>query len=278
MVGPVRKSKSLAHLISPSVSPRKAARGGPNELDESKGVLSEVATAGPPIPVSARDFSGIDILAAIDYLKRLQADSRLPAMTSRDQRTQILIQRRELPPIVLAHMVSSLLANTTTLERDQAQLRNRGRIIEIALAAGGDVALMRADDFGAPQALKDALVAGHGAVRDGALDADLLGDLVSSGYLVRDRRTGHLAPSVPNVGVYLRSLRACRKWVLTALTRAKGILDEALLVSRYANWKQGKYFLWQTVLHDLVGSGRVELLQLGTGTALRITRRGRLDK
>ncbi|BFZ58644.1 Serine/threonine-protein kinase 19 [Savitreella phatthalungensis] len=276
MPGPVRKSRSLAHLIGSSASNRKVSK---TAFDEDGGdALARLAATAPALPVPARDFTGIDILAAIDYLKQLQAATRLPPMTSRDQRTEILVHRREMPSIVLAHMVSSLFPNATTLERDQAELRRRGRIIQIPLGGGAELALMRVEDFDAPAALRDAILAGHGTIREDVLEPNLVGDLVSDGYLVRDRRDGSLAPSVPNVGLYLRALRACRRWVLTALVRAKGILDQALLVHRYSNWKEGKYFLWQTVLHDLVGSGRAEILQLGTGTALRITRRGRLDK
>lgn len=209
------------------------------------------------MPVEA-DFRGLDVLSAIDYLKALQ--SVIPSC-SREKRTNILNQRRNMPPIVLAHQIASLFPAMQNLEKEVNYLVTQKRIVELPLQHG-DVAYIRTEDWNAPS----------------GLSLDLTDDEIrvysQAGYIMR--RNNRLVYSAPNIGAYFSALKAARSWVMAILKRNICLMKDVR--QRYENWKDGGIFIWESLMHDLVGSSRVEILTLTVGPALRLTKRGREER
>lgn len=138
------------------------------------------------------------------------------------------------------------------------------------------------------------------------LGDDQVRAFVEAGYLLR--RNGRMVLSAPNIGAYFSTLRSVRTWVCTLLRKAGtnaggsgsgagigtggggsgsrggvtartgGIALEKDVRARYDAWKDGGIFTWELVMHDLVGSSRVEVLMLTVGRALRLTKRGREER
>lgn len=281
--GSRRTQPSLARL-SGLVSPKKrlapALTRASSSITSSSGTqgqdaaVTEARIVSVGLAVSAADFTGLDILSGVDYLKALQSSTTMPPYTSRERRADILARRRDMPAVVLAHMLSSLLPGMVSLERELSEVVRRGALVALPLA-DGETALVRIDDYDAPAALREVLATSGGQLEE--LQPDAQRELAASGHLLRGR-DGTLAASAPNIGLYLGSLRLCRRWILNSLRRAGGIALEATLRLRYEAWKEGVFFAWKTLMHDIVGSGRAEVVQLTTGPGLRITRRGRLEK
>lgn len=209
------------------------------------------------------DFRGLDILSALEYLKRLQTE--LPPGISREKRTAILNRRRNMPDLVLAHQIASLFSHMPDLERETHFLISEKRIIQIPLQ-NGDVAYIKTQDLGAPEELLETPL--------DQLSDDQFARLSQAGYLLR--RNQQLVMSAPNIGAYFSLLSAARKWVLAHLR--KSIVLEKDLRTRYALWKDGGVFQFESLMHDLVGSSRVEILRLTVGRALKITKRGREER
>lgn len=224
----------------------------------------------PPIPdhpiigtakVDA-DFRGLDVLSAIDYLKSLR--HTFPQKCSREKRTGLLNQRRNIPDLVLAHQLTSLFPDMRDLEKEIHFLVQSGKIVEIPLQSG-EMAYIRRTDYTCPEGLLDGELNG--------LDDVKVREYSTAGYLMR--RNNELVLSAPNIGAYFSALRTARIWVCTNLRKAKGLALEKNMHARYELWTDGGIFSWESLMHDLVGSGRVEILLLTVGKALRLTKRGR---
>lgn len=241
------------------MSPKKRTAGPParSKIDYESQIVAH------QVPVTV-DFRGLDILSAMDYLKRLQ--TTLPPKTGREKRTDILNRRRNMPDIVLAHQIASLFPNMAGLEKETNFLVTEGRIIQLPLP-DGDVAYMRREHYTAPQELLEIP-----SLTD--LADDQVRRFSQAGYLLR--RNDGLVLSTPNIGLYFQLLKAARKWVLSQLR--KSIVLEKDLKVRYEAWKDGGIFQYENLIHDLVGSSRIELLMLVVGRAFRITKRGREDR
>jgi hypothetical protein len=210
------------------------------------------------LPAAACPYEGLDCLSAIDYLK-----SQLPPVPpklTRDQLTTLLCRRRDKPLIVLMHQVASLFPKMPHLEREMQLLVQQGKVVQMQLQ-GDEVALMRHEDMRVPFADIN------------ALSEDEVRRYAAQGYLVR--KDGRLQLSVPGLGIYTSSLRLARRWVLQHLK--KGIALEKDLQIRYDAFKEGGLVAWHVLMHDLVGSSRMEVLRCAVGRALRITKRGRSD-
>ncbi|CCG81314.1 protein of unknown function [Taphrina deformans PYCC 5710] len=222
----------------------------------------ESQITGHQLSVEA-DFRGLDVLSAIDYLKRLQTD--MPPRLSREKSVALLNRRRQMPTIVLAHQITSLFPNMPDLEKEIHFLVREGRLIQLPLQSG-EPAYIRREDYKCPPVLLDTPV-------DDLSDSQFR-EFSHEGYLVR--RNGTVVLSAPNIGTFLSGLRAARSFVLGYL--AKSIALEKDIKARYELWKDGGLFQFENLMHDLVGSSRVEVLMLTVGRALRITRRGREDR
>lgn len=250
--------KAAAAAASPIKRP--AARPAARSHDYASQVT------GHGLPVEA-DFRGLDVLSAMDYLKRLQ--SEFPPRLSRERRTDLLNRRRNLPDIVLGHQIASLFPNMPALEREINDLVTAGRLVRLALQ-DGDPAYIRREDYRCPPEL---LTLPTSELSDSQFRAFSQG-----GYLLRRRDVVVL--SAPNMGAYFSALRAARKFVLAHLRNSAGagIALEKDVKTRYEVWKDGGIFQFENLMHDLVGSARVEVLMLTVGRALKITKRGREDR
>jgi hypothetical protein len=98
--------------------------------------------------------------------------------------------------------------------------------------------------------------------------------LIEHGFLTIDysiREEGY-AISVPGVGNFIRNLRGGRREMLRVLKRQryKEMLEKNLQVKRLRE----SILSYGFHLHELVGSGRVEVFQTPAGRGLRITSKG----
>ena len=169
-----------------------------------------------------------------------------------------------MPDLVLGHQITSLFPDMRDLEKEVRFLVDAGRIIEIPMQ-DGEMAYIRTEKYRAPLGL----LSGHLT----QLSDDQVREFSQCGYLVR--RSGELVLSVPNIGSYFTSLKNARVWLCSNLRKLKGMALEKDMLARYEVWKDGGVFTWECLMHDLVGSNRIEILQLNVGKALRLTRRGR---
>lgn len=252
----VRKRTEKSPLDGISLKKRQPRPSSRPQVDYESQIVDR------QLPVTA-DFRGLDILSAMDYLKRLQSD--LPPRLSREKRTELLNRRRNMPDIVLAHQIASLFPNMANLEKETHWLVSERRIVALPLQ-DGDVAYIRPEDLKAPEELFQMPLS--------ALKDDKFRQYSQAGFLMR--RNGQLVLSAPNIGAYFSNLASARKWVLAHLR--KSIMLEKDLRSRYELWRDGGVFQFEALMHDLVGSSRVEILRLTVGRAAKITKRGREER
>lgn len=245
-------------------------------------------------------FQGLDVLSAIDYLKRLQ--THLPPRLSTTLRTELLNRRRAMPALVLEHQLASLLPNMRDLERELLHLTASRSIIKFQFEDGNCCVTMTAylhrKDYLCPVGLLTFLQPGLSdsacsaspseatirATATGGLTDAQIRDFMKEGWLIERRRNSSgggqgswtLALSLPNIGTFMTALRSARNFI-TTLPRGSPLMVEKNVRARYEQWKDGGLFHFDNMMHDLVGSGRVEVLLLTTGRALRLTKRGRVE-
>ena len=255
-----------------------------------------------------------DLSRASQYLLDILLPTMPEKGLSTAHRTELLRSRILLPRMILQHQLHSVLTAHSHIDREIEERLIEGSLLKIqirASAADGEIQA-GGSDFGLIQmdkylqlvitASQDAVTTSedhdealrkfhsiflrrNGIVRSGLIKATYLLEevglsqaqlrfLVNKGFLVLSSHlnSSTLAVSIPNSGLYVKSLLSGRRQILKHLKRQP--YNELLEKSLGSRKMKDTLFSWIFHLHDLVGSGRVEIFKTPAGRGIKATPKG----